>query len=57
MEIKWDYKKENASEVAFPGQPIWKFLGSRLVEARIHGKVGATETEIVEIYISFAVLP
>jgi hypothetical protein len=38
-------------------QRIWKFLGNRLVEAHIRGNVLATETELFEIGISFAVLP
>jgi hypothetical protein len=45
------------SEVALLGQPIWRFLGNRLVETHIRGNVQATETELVEIVVSFAVLP
>jgi hypothetical protein len=46
-----------ASEVVFPGQRIWNFAGSRLVEAHIRGKAQATEAEIVENDVSFAVFP
>jgi hypothetical protein len=44
-------------QVASPGQPLWKFLGSRFAEAHIHGKAQARGTEFVEIGISFTVLP
>jgi hypothetical protein len=45
------------SEVAISGQAIWKFLGNRFVEAYIHCKERATETELVEVGVPFAVLP
>jgi hypothetical protein len=38
-------------------QPIWKFLGNQFVEAHVHDNAQATETELVEIGISFVVLP
>jgi hypothetical protein len=43
--------------VAFPGRQIWTFSGNRSVEAHIHGNAQAKETELVEIDITFAVLP
>jgi hypothetical protein len=51
------YFESNVSEVAFPGQLIWKFLGNRFVEAHIHGNTQAKETGLVETGISFAILP
>jgi hypothetical protein len=36
---------------------MWKFLGNRLVEAHIRGNPKDKETELVEIGVSFAVLP
>jgi hypothetical protein len=47
--------ESHVSEVTFLGQPIWKFLGNRFVEAHIRGNVEAKETELVENGISFAV--
>jgi hypothetical protein len=38
-------------------QVIWSFIGDRLVEGHINVNEEAKETEIVEIGISFAVLP
>jgi hypothetical protein len=37
--------------------PIVKFLGNRYVEAYISGNAWARETDLVEMGISFAVLP
>jgi hypothetical protein len=45
------------SEVAFPGQRIWSFVGNRLVEAHVHRKEQVTETKLMGIGISFAVIP
>jgi hypothetical protein len=50
------YFTRHVSEVAFSGQQIWKFLGNQFVEEHIHGNIQATETELVEIGISFVVL-
>jgi hypothetical protein len=36
----------HVSEEAFLGQPVWKFLGNRFVEAHIRRKAQATEIEI-----------
>jgi hypothetical protein len=43
--------------LTFPGQPIWKFLGNRFVEAHTRGNAQATGTELVQIDISFAAIP
>jgi hypothetical protein len=51
------YFKSIVSEVAFPTQPIWKFLGNRFVEAYIRCSARAKETELLETGVSFAVLP
>jgi hypothetical protein len=48
--------KRNVSEVAFPGQRIWNFVGNRLVEAHIRDYAQAKETELLKICVSFAVL-
>jgi hypothetical protein len=32
------FRKAVFLKIAFPGQPIWKFLANRFVEAQIHGK-------------------
>jgi hypothetical protein len=50
------YFESHISEIAFPRQPIWKFLGNRFVEALIHGDIQAEETELVEIGVPVAVL-
>jgi hypothetical protein len=47
----------HVSEVAFPGQRIWKFVGNRLVEAHICGNGEAKETELLQMGIPFAALP
>jgi hypothetical protein len=52
-----DNFRSHISEVAFPEQPTWKFLGNRFVEAHIHGNAEAKETELLEIDVSFSVLP
>jgi hypothetical protein len=31
-------------------QPIWKFLGNRFVEAHVHGKARAEETELADMF-------
>jgi hypothetical protein len=44
------YFESHVSEVAFPGQPVWKiwtFLGNRFHEAHIRSKAQAKETELV----------
>jgi hypothetical protein len=51
------YFESRISEIAFPVQPIWKFLGNRLVEEHVHCNVKVTETGRVEIGISSPVLP
>jgi hypothetical protein len=48
--------ESHISEVAFPGQPVWKRLGNRFVEAHAHGNSQDKETELGGIGISFAVL-
>jgi hypothetical protein len=50
------YFESHISEIVFPRQPIWKFLGNRFVEALIHGDIQAEETELVDIGIPVAVL-
>jgi hypothetical protein len=45
-----------ASEVVFTQQQILKFPGNRFVEAHIRGSAQATERELLEIGIVFAVL-
>jgi hypothetical protein len=50
------YMNCDVSEIAFRAQPIWKFLGNRLVEAHVRGNLQAKETELVQVGISFAVL-
>jgi hypothetical protein len=49
--------EKHISEVVFTQQGIWNFLGNRLFEAHIHGNAQATETELLEVGISFADLP
>jgi hypothetical protein len=49
--------KRHVSEVAFPIQQIWNFVGNWLVEAHTHGNAQAMETELLKTRISFAVLP
>jgi hypothetical protein len=44
-------------EIVSTQQLIWNFLGNRFVKAHVNGNAQATETELVEIGISFAVLP
>jgi hypothetical protein len=47
----------HVSEVAFPGQQMWNFLGNRLVEAHIRSNAQAAKTEILATRISFTALP
>jgi hypothetical protein len=47
--------KSYISDVAFPGQPIWKIDSNRFVEIYNRCNAQATETEIVETSVSFAV--
>jgi hypothetical protein len=49
--------EERAFEMVYTQQPIRKSLGNRFVEAHIDRNEQAKETELVEIGISFAVLP
>jgi hypothetical protein len=39
------------------GNQYGKFIGNRLVEEHVRGNEQATETELVETGVSFAVLP
>jgi hypothetical protein len=36
---------------------IWKFLGNRFVEAHVCGNAQVEETELVEVFVSFAIIP
>jgi hypothetical protein len=45
------------SHVAFPGQWIRNYVGTRIVETHICGNAEVTETELLEIAISFAPSP
>jgi hypothetical protein len=43
--------------VAFPGQRTRKFRGNTVLKARILGKAQAKETKLVQIGVSFEILP
>jgi hypothetical protein len=49
--------KQHVSEVLFMQQQIWNFLVNRLVGLHIRGNKQTTETELVEVGISFTVVP
>jgi hypothetical protein len=49
--------ESHISKVAFPEKTLWKFLGNRLVKSHVGGNTKAIEAELVEIGISFVVLP
>lgn len=49
--------EKHVSEMVCRQHPIVKFLGNRYVEAYISGNAWARETDLVEMGISFAVLP
>jgi hypothetical protein len=49
--------EKHVSEVAFPGERIWNFIGNRLVEAYIRDSAHDTETGTSKLCVSLCGTP